>query len=78
MFKMTRVHWQVTQLKCSERELLAGYSDSMWDQHVNRLLSPRVGGYTSAAGVGLSWNDLLEYDFRVRKEALQQVSREGR
>ena len=77
MFKIMRVQWQVTQLKYSERELFIAYSDGMWDQHVNWLLSPRVWGYTSASGVGLAWDDLLEYDFRVRKEAMQQVSRKG-
>ena len=49
----------------------------MWDKHLNWLLGPKVWAYNSAAGFGLSWDDLLEYDYRVRKEAMKRVTREA-
>ena len=77
MYRTMRTHWQVTVRKYNDRDFFSQYSDAIWDVHINWLLSPRVWGYKASSGVGLSWEDLLEYDYRIRKEAMKRVTRNG-
>ena len=38
------------------------------------LLGPKVYGYKSSRGVRLSWDDVLNYEFEIRKRAMRRIN----
>ena len=54
--------------------MFSKYEKAVWDRYVSFLLGPRVLGYTAHAGTKLRWEDLLSYDFALRKHATDHVN----
>ncbi len=73
-FSLMKVHWQVVRLRFPDRPIFVNYADTIWDELVTYLLSPRVWQYRTDRGYGITWNDLLTYGYEIRKEAMRNAS----
>ena len=75
-FRIMHLQWETVKLKYGDREVFQEYRAEVWDAHLNWLLGPKVWRYVSTSGMSLAWPDFLEYEWRLRKEALRTVNRQ--
>ncbi len=71
---LMQVHWDLVLARHSDRRLFLAYDRGVWDRYVKHLLGEEVYQYR-ARGQGLQWNDLLEYDYRIRSKAIEWVNK---
>ena len=74
-YDLIRVQWQVVCLKYPDRHLCVRFDEGIWDRLLRYLLGPKVWEYRTRASVGIQWEDLLEYEYQIRKLAFKKVSR---
>ena len=72
--QLMRIQFEVTRSKFLDRLVFSKYEPAIWERYVSFLLGPRVCGYTAHAGTKLRWEDLLSYDFAMRKHATDFVN----
>ena len=65
---------ELTKEKHAERLAFAKYDQRIWDRYITFMLGPRVTRYTAHSGTKLRWDDLLSYDFALRKLAIDHVN----
>ncbi len=68
------IHWGVIKLRHPEREVFKHLTDKSWLSVLEYLLGPKVAKYRSSKGVGISWSDLLNYEFEIRRKAMRLVT----
>ncbi len=66
-YKVMITHWEMMKIKHPERPVFKHLDDRVWNKLLEYLLGPTVGKYRSSKGVGLAWDDLLKYEFEIRK-----------
>ncbi len=74
-YLLIKTHWEVVRLRYPERFLFNGYRGEIWDEVVRHMLGPDVWQYRSRKGYGISWEDLLDYEYQVRKAAFKQITK---
>ncbi len=68
------MHWEIMKLKHPERDVFKHLTPKTWTHLLDYLLGPTVYKYRTEKGVRLSWNDLLNYEFEIRKKAMRKVT----
>ncbi len=76
-YRTMQLHWALMKMKHSDREIFKHLTDASWAKVLEYLLGPKVWKYRSSKGVGLSWDDLLTYEFEIRKRAMRRVTSHG-
>ncbi len=76
-YQLMKRHWEVIRLRYPDRQMFQGYTSEVWDDLIRHLLGPKIHLYRSRKGWGISWEDLLEYEFQIRKKAYKQVTKQG-
>ncbi len=71
---LMQIHWDLVLARHSDRRLFVACDRGVWDRYVKHLLGDEVYQYR-ARGQGLQWNDLLEYEFRIRSKAIEWVNK---
>ena len=68
------LHWEIMKLKHPDRDVMAHLSRESWDGVLDYLLGATVWGYASRSGCRLQWQDLLNYEFEIRRKAFKLVT----
>ncbi len=76
-YRLMSTHWQVMRQVYPNRRVVAHASTEVWNHLVTYLLGPRVAEYRSRHNVRISWAGLLEYEFRIRKQAMLLMTEQG-
>ncbi len=76
-YRTMQLHWELMKMKHADREIFKHLSDKTWAKILEYLLGPKVWKYRSNKGVGLTWEDLLTYEFEIRKRAMRRVTSHG-
>ncbi len=76
-YRLMSTHWQVMRQVYPDRRVVAHASTEVWNHLVTFLLGPRVAEYRSRNNVRISWAGLLEYEFRIRKQAMLLMTEQG-
>ena len=71
---LMKAQFEIVKSKHPDRLAFAGYDPSVWERHLAYLLGPRVAGYTAHGSTTLRWEDLLAYEYALRKTATDQVN----
>ncbi len=71
---LMQIQWDVAVAQFSEKRAFVGYDREVWTAHVNYLLGERVYGYR-ACGLRIGWNELLQYEYEIRRLAIKRVNR---
>ncbi len=66
------------KIKHPERPVFKHLDDKVWNKLLDYLLGPTVNKYRSSRNIGLTWDDLLKYEFEIRKKAMRLVTNGGR
>ncbi len=77
-YLLMKTHWEVIQLRYPDRALFNDYRSSVWDDLIRQLLGPEVYGYRSRKEYGIAWEDLLDYEFNIRKAAYKEVTKNNK
>ncbi len=67
-------HWDLVISRFGDKRAFVGYDREAWTRHVDFLLGERIYGYR-ACGLRLGWDELLEYEWQIRHNALKKVNR---
>ena len=73
-YRIMWVHWQVTRMRFPERQSLKKMGRETMEVGLDYILGKDVAGYRSAKGVRLSWLEVLEYEFEIRKMACKRTN----
>ena len=78
-YKIIANHWMMVKLKIPGKSWLVDHEASAWEAHVSYLLGDDVWGLEAKSAGGQvvarpAWLQVLEYEFRLRKEAYKQVN----
>ncbi len=76
-YKIMSAHWEMMKLKHPGRAVFKHLDGKVWADVLDYLLGPTVAKYRSSKGVGLAWEDLLKYEFEIRKKAMRLVTNSG-
>ena len=76
-YRIMSTHWELMKIKHPDRETFKHLTAQTWNDILEYLLGPKVYGYKSGRGVRLSWDDLLSYEFEIRKRAMRRVNAQG-
>ncbi len=68
------MHWELMKMRHPDREIFRQMSAKSWMSVLNYLLGPKVYKYKSNRGTSLSWEDLLGYEFEIRKRAMRRIT----
>ncbi len=71
---LMQIQWDVAQAQFKDKRTFIGYDREVWAAHVNYLLGERIYGYR-ACGLRLGWQELLTYEFEMRKHAIKRGNR---
>ncbi len=77
-YKVMSTHWEMMKIKHPDRPVFKHLDDRVWAKLLDYLLGPTVAKYRSSKGVGLAWDDLLKYEFEIRKKAMRLVTNSGK
>ncbi len=72
-YEIMKRHWEVVKLRYPDRAIFRKYCSTVWDDLIRHLLSNKVYMYRSRKGYGIAWEDLLDYEYNIRKWALRLV-----
>ena len=72
--QLMKIQFEVTRGKFADRLVFAKYDQTIWGRYISFILGPRVAGYSAHAGTKIRWEDLLSYDFALRKFATDHVN----
>ena len=80
--KLMAVAWEMVRLNFADRGYLQGLSSEDWSSHVDYILGDQIHGAkisdsTKTITYSPPWNIVLEYEFRVRQNALELVNDGG-
>ncbi len=64
-------HWEVIRLKHPDRPFLVGLSKDSWMDMLEYLLGEDVYEYAGPRGTRYLWDDLLAYEFEMRRFAIK-------
>ncbi len=65
--------WELTRMKYPERKTLQGLKTQVFTDLVEHLLGEYVWQFRGPADQQITWNDLLEYEWQIRKRAMRWV-----
>ncbi len=65
--------WELTRLRYPDRRTLAGLTTQVFADLVEYLLGEMVWQFRGPADQQVSWNDVLEYEWQIRKRAMRWV-----
>ncbi len=71
---LMKVHWDLVIAQFGDKRAFADYDREVWTRHVDFLLGERIFGYR-ACGLRLSWDDLLNFEWELRRSALKKVNK---
>ena len=74
---LMKVQFEIVKGKHPDRQAFAGYDASVWERHLAFLLGPKAAGYPANGSTALRWEDLLAYEYALRKTATDQVNDEA-
>ena len=73
-YRIMWVHWQVTRMRFPERESLRNMGRDALEVVLDYVLGKEVAAYRTAKNVRLSWTEILEYEFEIRKMACKRTN----
>ncbi len=73
-YRLMRVHWELVKSRYPDRRCFAGFESGIWGTIVDHLLGPKIWGFRAPGGVGLRWSDLLQYEFEIRRKAVERLT----
>ncbi len=65
--------WELTRMKYPERRTLKGLTSQVFTDLVEYLLGELVWQFRGPADQQITWNDVLEYEWQIRKRAMRWV-----
>ncbi len=65
--------WELTRMKYPERRSLQGLTSQIFTDLVEHLLGEFVWQFRGPADQQITWTDLLEYEWQIRKRAMRWV-----
>ncbi len=74
-YALMRVAWEVVRLRYPDYAFLQDYDGGVWERLVSYILGEKIYGYRSRNNIGLRWDDLLQYEFQIRKSALRDCTK---
>ncbi len=74
--QLTKRHWDVVVAQFGDKRAFINYDREVWTRHAEYILGESVYGYR-ACGLRLGWEELLTYEFEIRRFALKKVNRGG-
>ena len=80
VMKVMGVHWQMVHLKGAARSVLADYSLTVFEEHVNYILGDDcflIAEANPSMPYGPSWELLMKYEHEIRKLAIRKVNEDG-
>ncbi len=69
-----KTHWDVEVAQYSDKRAFMGYGREIWTRHVGHQLEEDIYGYR-ACGLRLGRDESLEYEWTIRRTALNRVNR---
>ena len=81
-FKLMGRCFEFMRIKFPGKGYVAGLTESFWLDYCDFILGKDVYGRTATAGFGgmeirPSWNIVLTFEYKIRREAMKQVNRKG-
>ncbi len=73
-YRLMKAHWEIIRAKFNDRRAFERYQPEVWDTLVNFLLGPEIYGYRAHGGTRLRWDDLLAFEFEIRRAAMVKVT----
>jgi hypothetical protein len=80
VLKVMGLHWQMVQLKGAARAVLADFTTTVFEDHVDYILGDEcylIAEANSSMPYGPSWELLMKYEHEIRKLAIRKVNEEG-
>ncbi len=74
VYRLMAVHWEIMKQTYPDRKFVALSTSEVWNELVTHLLGPKIYEYRSRHNVGLSWEGLLEYEYQIRRKAMELVT----
>ncbi len=65
--------WELTRMRYPDRRTLSGLTTQVFTDLVEYLLGELVWQFRGPADQQVSWNDVLEYEWQIRKRAMRWV-----
>ena len=72
--QLMKVQFEIVRNKHPDRLVFAKYDPMAWDRFLSYLLGSKVAGYSAHSGTTLRWEDLLAYEYALRKFATEYVN----
>ncbi len=73
-YRLMRVHWELVKSRYPDRRCFANFEPNVWGTIVDHLLGPKIWGFRAPGNVGLRWSDLLQYEFEIRRKAVEKLT----
>ena len=71
---LMKIQFEIAKSKHPDRLLFDKYDPMLWERFVAYLLGPKIAGYSAHSGTSLRWEDLLAYEFAMRRAATEAVN----